>query len=123
MSEQIKQFKTVRGNLTLVKGRGATKNILATSVFAISVGSNDIFGYFENRSTVDPTIFIASLLTAYECHIEVHILHTCHHHKVQINMYGENCFIQPVSQKVPYWGFKMELCVTKCHVLCNIVIC
>ncbi|KAI3499275.1 hypothetical protein L1887_35070 [Cichorium endivia] len=70
MSEQIKQFKTVRGNLTLVKGRGATKNIIAKSVFAISVGSNDIFGYFENRSTVEPTVFIASLMAAYECHIE-----------------------------------------------------
>ncbi|KAL4585079.1 hypothetical protein LXL04_009693 [Taraxacum kok-saghyz] len=70
MSEQIKQFKTVHGNLTLVKGRGATKNIIAKSVFAISVGSNDIFGYFEKQSTVDPAIFIKSLMAAYECHIE-----------------------------------------------------
>ncbi|KAJ9560765.1 hypothetical protein OSB04_005925 [Centaurea solstitialis] len=71
LSEQIKQFEIVRSNLALVKGHGATKNILAKSVFAISVGSNDIFGYFESRSTVDPVVFISSLMTAYECHIEL----------------------------------------------------
>ncbi|GJX99680.1 GDSL esterase/lipase-like protein [Tanacetum coccineum] len=71
MSEQIQQFETVISNLTLVKGRGAAKNILAESMFAISVGSNDIFGYFGNKSTtIDPTIYIGSLMTAYECHLE-----------------------------------------------------
>lgn len=33
-------------------------------------------GYFENRTTIDPTVFIGTLMTAYECHIEVSILHT-----------------------------------------------
>nr|XP_043625482.1 GDSL esterase/lipase At5g33370-like [Erigeron canadensis] len=70
MSKQIKQFETVLSNLTLVKGRGAATNIIAKSVFAISVGSNDIFGYFQDNSTVDPPIFIASLITEYKCHIE-----------------------------------------------------
>ncbi|KAI3718244.1 hypothetical protein L6452_19106 [Arctium lappa] len=70
LSEQIKQFETVRSNLTLVKGRGVAKNIISKSVFAVSVGSNDIFGYFESQSTVDPVVFIGSLMTAYECHIE-----------------------------------------------------
>ncbi|XP_024989362.1 GDSL esterase/lipase At1g71250-like [Cynara cardunculus var. scolymus] len=69
MSEQIKQFETIYGNLTLVKGRHATKTLLARSMFAVSVGSNDLFGYFESRSTVDPVIFINSLMTAYGCHI------------------------------------------------------
>ncbi|PWA35000.1 Lipase, GDSL [Artemisia annua] len=71
MSEQIKQFETVISNLALVKGHGAAKNIIAKSMFAISVGSNDIFGFFGNQSTItDPTIFISSLMTAYECHLE-----------------------------------------------------
>ncbi|KVH96552.1 Lipase, GDSL [Cynara cardunculus var. scolymus] len=73
MSEQIKQFETIYGNLTLVKGRHATKTLLARSMFAVSVGSNDLFGYFESRSTVDPVIFINSLMTAYGCHINVSI--------------------------------------------------
>ncbi|CAI9261660.1 unnamed protein product [Lactuca saligna] len=69
MSDQIKQFETVCSNLTLLKGQDVAKNILAKSMIAISVGSNDIFGYFENRSTVDPLVFIGSLMSAYECHI------------------------------------------------------
>lgn len=69
MSDQIKQFETVCSNLTSVKGRDAAKNILAKSMIAISIGSNDIFNYFEIRSTVDPVVFINSLMTAYECHI------------------------------------------------------
>ncbi|KAL8223960.1 hypothetical protein R6Q57_019435 [Mikania cordata] len=70
MSEQIKQFKTVRNSLMVAKGRQAAKKIVSKSVFAISVGSNDIFGYFQNQSTVVPTVFIGSLMEAYECHIE-----------------------------------------------------
>lgn len=73
MSDQIKQFETVCSNLTLVKGQDAAKNMLAKSMIAISVGSNDIFGYFETRSTVDPVVFIGSLMAAYECHINVSI--------------------------------------------------
>ncbi|KAM0041277.1 putative triacylglycerol lipase [Helianthus debilis subsp. tardiflorus] len=70
MSKQVKQFKTVLSNLKVVKGRHEAKKIIRKSVFAISVGSNDIFGYFKNQSTVDPTIFIESLMEAYQCHIE-----------------------------------------------------
>ncbi|XP_076895901.1 GDSL esterase/lipase At5g55050-like [Bidens hawaiensis] len=70
MSKQIKQFETVIKNLMVVKGQRAAKKIIKKSVFAISVGSNDIFGYFEDQSTVDPAVFIHSLMKAYECHIE-----------------------------------------------------
>lgn len=71
MSEQIKQFESVCSILTYLKGRDVAKNLLAKSMFAISIGSNDIFGYFENQSTIDPVVFINSLMTAYEYHINV----------------------------------------------------
>ncbi|KAK9050195.1 hypothetical protein SSX86_030835 [Deinandra increscens subsp. villosa] len=69
MSEQIKQFESVCSLLTYLKGRDVARSKLAKSVIAISTGSNDIFGYFENQSTIDPPLFINSLITAYEAHI------------------------------------------------------
>ncbi|KAI3804052.1 hypothetical protein L1987_32220 [Smallanthus sonchifolius] len=69
MSEQIKQFESVCSILTYVKGRDAATKILARSVIAISIGSNDIFGYFANQSTIEPLVFINSLITSYEGHI------------------------------------------------------
>ena len=71
MSAQIKQFGSVCSIMAYLKGRDVAKNVLKKSVIAISVGSNDIFGYFESRSTVNPAVFINSLMTAYESHINV----------------------------------------------------
>nr|XP_043623127.1 GDSL esterase/lipase At5g08460-like [Erigeron canadensis] len=69
MSEQINQFQSVCDMLTYLKGRETAKNLLAKSMIAISIGSNDIFDYVANRSTVDPVVFIDSLMTSYEGHI------------------------------------------------------
>ncbi|PWA84402.1 Lipase, GDSL [Artemisia annua] len=73
MSAQIKQFRSVCSIMAYSKGREVAKNVLEKSMIAISVGSNDIFGYFESRSTVNPAVFINSLMTAYESHINVSV--------------------------------------------------
>nr|GEY55802.1 GDSL esterase/lipase At5g55050-like [Tanacetum cinerariifolium] len=70
MSAQIKQFESI---MAYLKGRDVAKNVLEKSMIAISIGSNDILGYFESRSTVNPAVFINSLMTAYESHINVRI--------------------------------------------------
>ncbi|KAL8188691.1 hypothetical protein R6Q57_029711 [Mikania cordata] len=69
MSEQIRQFETVCSLLTYLKGKDVAMKHISKSLIAISVGSNDIFGYFEKQMTVDPAIYINSLIMAYEGHI------------------------------------------------------
>ncbi|GJW16226.1 lysine histidine transporter-like 8 protein [Tanacetum coccineum] len=49
MSAQIKQFESVCSIMAYLKGRDVAKNVLEKSMIAISIGSNDIFGYFESR--------------------------------------------------------------------------
>ncbi|WOG84201.1 hypothetical protein DCAR_0103382 [Daucus carota subsp. sativus] len=58
LSEQINQFATVRSNLTAAMGATKTAIFLSKSVFSISIGSNDIFGYFATNSTVPKEQFI-----------------------------------------------------------------
>ncbi|XP_071691404.1 GDSL esterase/lipase At5g33370-like [Rutidosis leptorrhynchoides] len=69
MSEQTKQFKSYYSILAYSKGQEVANKLIAKSLIAISVGSNDIFDYFKDRSTVDPDVFINSLMSAYEFHI------------------------------------------------------
>ncbi|KAA8546148.1 hypothetical protein F0562_020958 [Nyssa sinensis] len=70
LSEQIRQFATIYNNFTAVMGPAATENMLSKSVFCISVGSNDIFGYFLTKSSIPKEQFIATLINAYEIYIK-----------------------------------------------------
>ncbi|KAH6768663.1 hypothetical protein C2S51_013999 [Perilla frutescens var. frutescens] len=69
LSQQISQFSEVRDILTLQIGSAATDLMLSKSLFFISVGSNDIFGYFKTNSTMHKDKFIGILITAYSDHI------------------------------------------------------
>ncbi|XP_059653920.1 GDSL esterase/lipase At5g55050-like [Cornus florida] len=69
LSEQIAQFATIYNNLTAVKGAEVTKQFLSESLFSISVGSNDIFGYFYSNTTITEQEFIAILMNTYERYI------------------------------------------------------
>ncbi|CAI9769781.1 unnamed protein product [Fraxinus pennsylvanica] len=70
LSDQIVQFTALRNNLTEVIGQASTEATLSKALFFISVGSNDIFEYFETNSTEAIENFIDSLMSAYTTHIE-----------------------------------------------------
>ncbi|CAK9177894.1 unnamed protein product [Ilex paraguariensis] len=63
LSEQIKQFARVCHNLTALRGPASTEKLLSRPVFCISIGSNDIFGYFLTNSTVPKEEFITILIS------------------------------------------------------------
>ncbi|KAH6767278.1 hypothetical protein C2S52_018261 [Perilla frutescens var. hirtella] len=69
LSEQITQFTSVRSNLTAMIGEPATEAMLNSSLFFISIGSNDIFGYFGKQDGTPPDSVIAKMLSAYSQHI------------------------------------------------------
>ncbi|KZV20232.1 GDSL esterase/lipase [Dorcoceras hygrometricum] len=69
LSQQIAQFSTVRDNLTALIGHDETDKLLCRSLFFISTGSNDIFGYFVANSTIPKSEFINILISAYSDHI------------------------------------------------------
>ncbi|KAL3514955.1 hypothetical protein ACH5RR_021857 [Cinchona calisaya] len=70
LSEQIKQFATLQGILTDVRGSEATQAMLQKSLFCISIGSNDLFGYVASNSTIPSQEFISILMQEYETHIK-----------------------------------------------------
>ncbi|KAK1374988.1 GDSL esterase/lipase [Heracleum sosnowskyi] len=70
LSEQIKQFATVRSNLTVAMGPEKTPMFLSESIFSIGIGSNDILGYFSTNSTVPQEQFINGLMNVYESYIK-----------------------------------------------------
>ncbi|XP_057805910.1 GDSL esterase/lipase At5g55050-like [Salvia miltiorrhiza] len=69
LSEQINQFTTVRNNFTAMIGEPATEVMLNKSLFFISIGSNDIFGYFNRSDGTPPDSFITMMLSAYSQYI------------------------------------------------------
>ncbi|XP_057769166.1 GDSL esterase/lipase At5g55050-like [Salvia miltiorrhiza] len=69
LSQQISQVSEVKGNLTLQIGSAAADSKLSRSMFFISVGSNDIFGYFKANSTMQKNKFIAIVISTYSDHI------------------------------------------------------
>ncbi|KAL7156349.1 hypothetical protein ABFS83_02G003500 [Erythranthe nasuta] len=69
LSKQISQFSTVKENLTALLNLTATETMLSKSLFFISIGSNDIFGYFMSKSTVPKDQFISLLISSYSDHI------------------------------------------------------
>ncbi|KAL4376138.1 hypothetical protein GQ457_02G013310 [Hibiscus cannabinus] len=72
--DQIKQFSTVRSNITRMTGsEEATENILSKAFFLIStgVGSNDIFEYLLNPTPpMSVPEFNDTLISTYEYHIK-----------------------------------------------------
>lgn len=72
LSEQIRQFSTVRETLKGMLGREAADKFLGKSLFFISIGSNDdIFGYSQLECKVSKAEFIYTLVSAYETHLNV----------------------------------------------------
>ncbi|KAK6916790.1 GDSL lipase/esterase [Dillenia turbinata] len=71
LSEQIQQFAMVQSNLTVVLGAAETEKLLSRALFFISIGSNDIFGYFFTNSTIPKQEFINTLAFAYGIHLKV----------------------------------------------------
>ncbi|XP_009337117.3 GDSL esterase/lipase At5g55050-like [Pyrus x bretschneideri] len=74
LSDQIQQFATVKGNLTEMIGPVATANVLAKSLFIVSIGSNDLFEHVPpNSSTLvdhNDDLYITSLQFTYHGHLE-----------------------------------------------------
>ncbi|KAE8695326.1 UPF0548 protein [Hibiscus syriacus] len=74
LEEQIRQFSSVRSNITNMTGSDArTDAILSKALFLISIGSNDIFEYLLNL-TLPPSMtvpeFNAALVSTYENHLK-----------------------------------------------------
>ena len=74
MTEQIQLFATVRSNLSVRVSTGETNLLLSKSIFLISTGGNDIFGYFsQNKSPndIEKQQFITTLISVYKGHLKV----------------------------------------------------
>ncbi|XP_047320553.1 GDSL esterase/lipase At5g55050-like [Impatiens glandulifera] len=65
MSKQIEQFTTVHSNLTSLLGNNKARELLKQAIFSISIGSNDILGYFATNSTIPKEQFIVALMITY----------------------------------------------------------
>lgn len=71
LTEQIEQFSSVKNNLTALMGVVATEKFLSKSLIFISIGSNDLFGYYHSNSSIPKEEFLSSLELAYENHLKV----------------------------------------------------
>ncbi|KAL7257320.1 hypothetical protein ACSBR1_003595 [Camellia fascicularis] len=88
-TKQIEQFIIVHNNRVAITGPNETETMLSKSLFCISVGSNDIFGYFSSNRTIPPDLFIANLMRQYEAYIKVwqairekhNVINLTFHHK------------------------------------------
>ena len=71
LAEQIQQFPTVQSSLMATMGHAATEKFLSKSLFFISIGSNDIFGYYHSKSSLSKQDFMFTLGLTYENHLNV----------------------------------------------------
>ncbi|KAF5179333.1 GDSL esterase/lipase [Thalictrum thalictroides] len=71
LTKQIQQFATVRGNLTAILGPEATDRLLSKSIYFLSIGSNDILGFYLLNGTFNQEKFVATLADAYENHLRI----------------------------------------------------
>lgn len=71
ISQQINQFSYVKDNLTAMIGSSVAGKLLSKSLIFISVGGNDVLGYFAANSTMLKDQFISILISAYSRHIKV----------------------------------------------------
>ncbi|KAF4350558.1 hypothetical protein G4B88_030091 [Cannabis sativa] len=70
LGEQIRQFSSVRRKLIAIKGRKAAMKYISESLYFLSIGSNDIFGYFHSQSSIPKSEFLSSLIFAYQKHLK-----------------------------------------------------
>lgn len=61
-------------------GEPAVEVMLNKSLFFISIGSNDIFSFFQRNDGTPPESFITNMLSAYSQYITVRALFTFHPH-------------------------------------------
>lgn len=73
LREQVEQFLFVRDNLLDIMGSAATKKFLSKCLFFVSIGSNDILGYYYSMSSMSKTKFLESLVLAYKTHLKVNL--------------------------------------------------
>lgn len=81
LSEQIQQLSLVKSNLADIKGQSVTEKLISKSLFFISTGSNDLFGYYHSNSSFSKEAFLSSLELAYEKHLKVILFSN----KIQLN--------------------------------------
>ncbi|CAI0468972.1 unnamed protein product [Linum tenue] len=71
LSEQVQQLSTISSRLASFKGAETAAEYLATSVFIISIGSNDMFHYYhDNSSSSSKEQFISQLTATYQQHLK-----------------------------------------------------
>ncbi|PKU83750.1 GDSL esterase/lipase At5g55050 [Dendrobium catenatum] len=72
-TNQIENFATVRSNMTSHLSEMQADFFLSKSIFIISTGGNDIFGYFLQNNAPNATEkekFITTLVSTYKYHLE-----------------------------------------------------
>ncbi|KAL5706369.1 hypothetical protein ACHQM5_024546 [Ranunculus cassubicifolius] len=71
LTEQVKQFNSVRKTIDRLQGENATNRFLSKSIFITSVGSNDIMDFYDsnNSSTLNKQDYVNTLISAYEKHL------------------------------------------------------
>ncbi|XP_065854933.1 GDSL esterase/lipase At5g55050-like [Euphorbia lathyris] len=73
LSEQFRQFSTVRDNITEFMGPKNTAKMLSESVFLISVGSNDLFAYQHaqgaSNNITQQHLYLQLLQQTYQTHL------------------------------------------------------
>ncbi|KAK8916077.1 GDSL esterase/lipase [Platanthera zijinensis] len=73
LANQIRNFETVRSNMTAHLSETQANQFLSKSLFIISTGGNDIFAYFSRNNAPNVTEkeqFIATLSSNYQYHIK-----------------------------------------------------
>ncbi|XP_048230982.1 GDSL esterase/lipase At5g55050 [Ricinus communis] len=70
LSEQIQQFRTVIGNITVVKGPEATAKILSKAFYIFCLGSNEFFDYMRAKSNTPKEQLLATIQSAYYLHLK-----------------------------------------------------
>lgn len=74
MAQQVQQFATVQGNITWLLGQNNSAKFFASSLFFISVGSNDIIDhYLHDEATVSQLELMAEIQSNYTAHLTVDI--------------------------------------------------
>ncbi|WCJ32770.1 GDSL esterase/lipase At4g16230 [Euphorbia peplus] len=72
LSEQLRQFSTVRDNMTELMGPENTARLLSDSLFLISVGSNDLFRYQQQGGSniTEPQLYLQLLQQTYQTQLQ-----------------------------------------------------
>ncbi|CAN1276254.1 GDSL esterase/lipase At5g37690 [Linum perenne] len=73
LSEQVHQLSSISTRLASFKGAESAADYLATSMFIVSMGSNDIFHYYHFNSSSTKEQFLTNLTATYEQHLRTMI--------------------------------------------------